>query len=503
MGLNHPHPLAPYRGPDDRSRDTAEAVGPRDTESVDMDDYMETLGEEEENDLAELAERIVPEELRSLAQQHEESSDYGFQPFNKNRTSRYTGWQSSFGGNLNPKGWQLTDSAGISNIPEEIYPSSGPMDGVETEEQFEDVDDFPQMDEKYFDHYGYLNYVNDVDGSKDGDKTNPSPKVKKPALQFKLKVPDEKGVKLGFDESLLKSPSPKKPLASMRQSTKPSGKTLATGGTSMNDADKPLGNAAEVHDEASQGASPGTSSDETGMWELLEGNVDAPRTGNISPHKLIIKLRHVVTDERKTLTYTAVEHDEVDWKSKQQIASIIKWRTEVFHAHGLSTKKNVMMYTPLEDAWMTLFHLKLRATIEAGHIIKLPGPANLMALFNAYFEGKELKDASGETVGPRPARDANSIRGKLDGRRSKIAEKRKEMRGILGKDNGSPMFMPDITEEELEKFQKDGTVAVDDPKDDGKNASLGSGGKKSKKSSPKQKREKDDTGEQDVKKAKK
>jgi hypothetical protein len=514
MSLNRPHPLAPHRTPEFQNGDTIEVTELEKIQSVRMKNYLRAL-EEDKGDLAELAEQLVPVELRSLAQQREDSSHYGWHPINKTEASHYNEWQLTFGGESNPKGWKLVDSAATSGMPgggtsmantparqERDTPIAKGLgtdtpatlvDAEITGENSEDAGNSLWIDEKYFDHYGYLNYVNSVDGNENDELLK---------IQTKLNTQDGKGVQLTLDQFLSTSPALGKPLVSLGQPVKSFTKRLTIKDKPMNDRDSPVHDTLEFHHQVEAETSDNTSSDEIGSWILLEGNVDAPRTGNVSPHKLTIRLRNTMTDERRTLTYTDVEHDEVDWKSKQQIAAITRWRTGVFHEHGINTKKNVLMYTPLEDAWMTLFHRKLRATIEAGHNIKLPGPSNIMVPFNAFFEGKTLKDTNGEAVGPRPARDATSIRGKLDGRASKIAEMRKEMRGLLPTDNGGPIFIPTITEEELLRFQKDGSVAVEVPKEASKDASSGSDGKGSRKSSPKRKREKGDAGEQDGKKAK-
>jgi hypothetical protein len=514
MGLNRPHPLAPHRTPDFQNGDLIEATEPEKIQSVRMKNHLRAL-EEDEGDLAELSERLVPSELRSLAQQREDSSHYGWQPINKTKASHYNEWQLTFGGESNPSGWTLVDSAATSGTPgggtsmaitlarqEGDTPiakglatdtPATPVDAEITGDTLKDADDSLWIGEKYFDHYGYLNYINSVDGNENDELLK---------IQTKLNTQDRKGVQLTLDQFLSTSPALGKRLASLGQPVEGFAKRLTTKGKPMNDRDPPVHDTFDIHHQAKAGTSEDTSSDEMAKWVLLEGNVSAPRTGNVSPHKLTIKLRNTMTDERKTLTYTEVEHDEVDWKSKQQIAAITRWRSGVFHEHGINTKKNVLMYTPLEDAWMTFFHRKLRATIEAGHMIKLPGPSNIMVPFNAYFEGKTLKDTNGEAVGPRPARDATSIRGKLDGRASKIAGMRKETRGLLPTDNGGPIFIPTITEEELLRFQKDGSVAVEVSKEADKDASSGSDAKGSRKSSPKRKREKGDAGEQDGKKAK-
>jgi hypothetical protein len=88
MGLNRPHPLAPHRTPEIQNRNTIEAAEQGKIQSVRMKNYLSAV-EEDEGDLAILAEHLVPAELQSLAQQHEDSSHYGWQPINKTKASHY------------------------------------------------------------------------------------------------------------------------------------------------------------------------------------------------------------------------------------------------------------------------------------------------------------------------------------------------------------------------------------------------------------------------------
>jgi hypothetical protein len=482
-----------------------------------MNKYLKTLDEEvEEEDLVELEELSLPKKLQLLSQQRETSSIHGWQPINKTKASQYTT------GIMTQSGWQLIDNPATTNTPSEgistahalapqqgdipdevglvIEPPSDPVDGEENEENLDDVNNFPWLDDSYFDHYGYLNFMNDVKDSKDNDELDLAPESKRSVIQSKSRVADKKGVRLGFDNPPPKSAVRKGPLLSPRQTTKIPADIPVMEDTTINDANQPVHGTLEFDNEGNHNASPETSSDEAGKWELLEGNTDAPRTSNVSVHKLTIQLHNTATGESKTLAYTQAK--DINWTSRPQVTAITQWRTDVFHEHGLNTKKNVIVYTPLEDAWMTLFHRKLRATIEAGHLVKIPGPASVLVAFNAYFEGRALRDANGEDVGPRPSRDAISIRGKLDGRASKIAKERKEMRELLeGKKSGA-VFVPAVTEAELTEFQENGTVAVDDPSEASKNASSSGEGRKSKRSLPKRKREKEDAGERETKKAK-
>jgi hypothetical protein len=321
-----------------------------------MKKYLKTLSEDEENDLAELEAHVIP---RSLADQREVSSAYGWQPINKTETSQYTTWplvdnQTTADTLAEDLSTTHITAAPEGDTPDGVgsvtNPASDPVDSEKTGEILDDGDESPWLADKYFDHYGYLNYINNVEDSKDSGEPSAALGGKKYPVQSRLKVADRKRAQLVLDTS---------PLASPRNPTKRSAKLSTTEDTLMADADLPVRHALEGGDKATRDNSPESSSDGAGRWELLEGNIDAPRTGNISIPKLFIKLRHTETGETKTVTYTDVEHEAIDWKSKQQVAAIGQWRIGVFQQHGINTKKDMIVYTPLEDAWMTLFHRKL------------------------------------------------------------------------------------------------------------------------------------------------
>jgi hypothetical protein len=79
-----------------------------------------------------------------------------------------------------------------------------------------------------------------------------------------------------------------------------------------------------------------------------------------------------------------------------------------------------------------LYHRKVRAAIEAGHDVKTPGPTSITKPFNAWFAGKVFEHDTGNDMAPRPARDAASLRGKLQQMVGKMAEYRKvTARGVV------------------------------------------------------------------------
>jgi hypothetical protein len=475
MGLNRTRSRSTRHNPDHRSRNTGKAAEQKKAEPVRVKNHLETVDEEE--DLAELESVMMQQETQPPP----------WQPIDK------TSWKST--GYPTESGWQsindpahantsndatFTDEPSVvhqADAPDQegsvIVSSSDPVEIDEAEQQLKVAD---PLDEKYFKHNGYLNYINNV-----MESDSPT-EGKRDVAKTKVKASKKKELKVVLKNSPSKSRTARKTLSPKHQN--------------------PKAPAQQIDDGAARSSSPASSSEEAIEWELLEGNIDAPRTGNKSVHKLTIKLYNNATGESKTLTYTDVPHEDIDWKSKPQVVAITQWRTDIFHTHGINTKKNTYSYMPLEDAWMELFHGKLRATVEAGHAIKLPGPVPISEAFNAFFEGKVLKDAKGADVPSRPARDVVSIRGKLDGKVSKVAIERRYMRGILRGRTGGVGWIPGITEEELTKFLEDGSVVVDDPSAAEKKPALDSEAKRSKRSPSKRKRDETDVGKETPKKMK-
>ncbi|KAI4607487.1 hypothetical protein J4E80_009600 [Alternaria sp. BMP 0032] len=540
IARNRPLPRATTHVPEFRDRDTTKTGGQEEAITIRKTDQHETADEDE--DLEELEALMIPAEMRSSPRQPEASPNPDWQPIDKSSWDpagfpTTSGWQSindpAFDENpsqdidkssWDPAGYQTKSGWCSINNPdfdedfseetptdepsaarEGYLPDEGEEDSVADlpsnpvgdatlEREPEDTDDV--LNEKYFKHNGYLNYINNVE---DGDESDFATENRKTGVQTKLKTTKKKELKVVFGSSPGKSAGPGKSLPSPKKSAKTSTQPPAPGDTLTKHTGR---DNLKVDDKAERSSSPASSSDEASGWEVVDGNIDAPRTGNKSVHKLTIKLHNNVTGESKTVTYTDVEQDDIDWKSKPQIVAITQWRTDVFKQHGIGTKKAAYPYTPLEDAWMTLFHRKLRATIDAGHVIKLPGPVSVMEAFNAFFEGKVLKDANGADAPSRPQRDVSSIRGKLDGRVSKVATERKNMRGLLEGKTGGVLFVPNVTEDELRQFQVDESVTVDDPTEVGMNAALDVEGKKNRRPSPKRKRDENDAGDLLAKKTK-
>ena len=122
------------------------------------------------------------------------------------------------------------------------------------------------------------------------------------------------------------------------------------------------------------------------------------------------------------------------------------------------TKQTKHSFHAEEDAWLLLLHSKIKAAAKAGRTIKLPGPAAIATAFNAFFEGRVLKDRHGCDLPPREARGEKSIKGKMTKTDTKIWHLRDITRRLLEGNRGGVAYVPEITEDELERYRQDGTV---------------------------------------------
>lgn len=150
-------------------------------------------------------------------------------------------------------------------------------------------------------------------------------------------------------------------------------------------------------------------------------------------------------------------------KAKDRYRSLhsIEMSTPTYH---LSSRRS---WQPIEDSYLLLFFEKVLSVARRGHKIRVLGATPFMEAFNDFFVGKAL--AAGLPVFE--ARGEVSIKGKLQTSVGNMKEARDETRVLLGSKMGGPLlYVPVITQEELEAFMEDGTVQVDHPHDEAKNA---------------------------------
>lgn len=122
-------------------------------------------------------------------------------------------------------------------------------------------------------------------------------------------------------------------------------------------------------------------------------------------------------------------------------------------------KKAKALYHPDENAWLLLLHKKVKAAVEAGRKIRVPGPVPLTLAFNAFFEGRVLQDERGMDLPPREAREEASIKAKIVKAQTGIWKLRDITRKLLESKRYEEVYVPGITAEELRRYKMDGTVS--------------------------------------------
>jgi hypothetical protein len=250
-------------------------------------------------------------------------------------------------------------------------------------------------------------------------------------------------------------------------------------------------NSADILDKANAAIQNSTSEpilERAQKFELIEDNSNAVIVGQRAPEKLKVRLRCLDTDGDETFTFQNISHGSIDWSDKSHILSINKWRYDIFRSRGIAAKRVNVFFHPEEEAWLMLFHKKIKLVVEAGHMIKLPGPVPAMEFFNKFFVGKVLQDAEGDDLLPREPRDESSMKSKFQHVNSGFKKMRNVMRKLLEGKKGGVLYLPVITEEEFLLYQTDETVANDDPTEEGKNAAIVDGAER-RRSSSKHKRE--------------
>jgi hypothetical protein len=219
------------------------------------------------------------------------------------------------------------------------------------------------------------------------------------------------------------------------------------------------------------GPAPEADGNQAVKWELVNGIADMARIGQAEPEKLTIQLRNSATGEVVTHKLATLSPHFINWTDKAHIQKISKWRTSIFRQHDIPPRRHNITYLPEEVDYLLLLFKKIKAVVEAGHNVKIPGGVPITEEFNKFFVGKVLKDEHGADLPPREMREVLSIHSKLYHANSGIPALRMVIRKLMETRHGGIVYVPIITEEELQKYREDGTVELDDPQDEKKNAS--------------------------------
>lgn len=126
-----------------------------------------------------------------------------------------------------------------------------------------------------------------------------------------------------------------------------------------------------------------------------------------------------------------------------------------------------------EDSWILLFFEKIKAVIQDGQNIQIPNDTIFYRLFNEYFDGKILKGPDGQPLPPRTTRLHGTLYNRIRRNASeKLLELREEIFKTLEDSTGGLLYIPMITDQELQQCVLQGTVKKDDPKNPASNLGL-------------------------------
>lgn len=172
-------------------------------------------------------------------------------------------------------------------------------------------------------------------------------------------------------------------------------------------------------------------------------------------------------------------------KEKYEVVGKAGIPTPTNHLHSALSNRR---WQPIEDSYILLLYKKVLSAAERGHAIRAPGPTPLTEAFNNFFVGKVIAH---DLPACEPRREP-SIKSHLQQSTGDLKAMRDTTRVLLVGKKGGPLYVPVITQEELEAFMADGTVQPDDPNDEAKNDAK----------SPKRKREVKDVVGADTKRTK-
>ncbi|KAF2689847.1 hypothetical protein K458DRAFT_483416 [Lentithecium fluviatile CBS 122367] len=209
-----------------------------------------------------------------------------------------------------------------------------------------------------------------------------------------------------------------------------------------------------------------------GGWELVTGDVSSPTQGTPANEKLTIHLRHTISKEEKKFEFTNIRREDIDWTNHEHIKIIAHWRRQILRRGGFEKKKVNILYTPNEDAWLELFHKKLKLAAQKGHAIEMPSIPMIGESFNRFFAGKVFQDTNGKILPPREAREMTSFQGKFNRKTAGVHDIREEAKALVDKINSRnrKVYIPTITDSELQQYLKSGAAASDNPDIEAKNA---------------------------------
>ncbi|KAH7082912.1 hypothetical protein BKA63DRAFT_584051 [Paraphoma chrysanthemicola] len=295
-------------------------------------------------------------------------------------------------------------------------------------EELAEVDETPLIDPKYFDVGSYLNHVQTADERQ----------AQIHALQFFAHldaIGDLDEISSGSDAGAVNSVPP------TIRTDRPRKKIVHDHGAAIGDT------VTMIQPDMSHESDIGRGGNKSNLLMLMQ---DSKSQRSRSPSGLTMKTDETNVEAGAQTLGPGFARDQkaIDWDNKKNIE-------EVFRSRGFIIVKSSDCWLPIETSWLLLFHKKVKGVIEAGHLVKLPGLAFVVDEFNDFFEGKILQDAAGADLPAREPRDEMSLKAELAQNSSGIKPMRHTVRKLLEGQSGGMVYVPQITEQELDRYLQD------------------------------------------------
>ncbi|KAF2449186.1 hypothetical protein P171DRAFT_516945 [Karstenula rhodostoma CBS 690.94] len=205
---------------------------------------------------------------------------------------------------------------------------------------------------------------------------------------------------------------------------------------------------------------------ETTKKKTLKKAMKETTEANKSKDKSVSKTTKHKTAKKETTQAT----NDVAEKSQADSAKTPSVRQNVTNK---PKKEKPVSFHEDENAWFTIFFEKMKGAITSGNNIEIPSESMTSRLFNSFFEGKVLQEADGKLLAPRAKRCNGTIYNHISKRGPvKLFGLHNEVLTLLKDSTGGELYVPVITEEDIQRYRSDGAVILDDINDKAKNQAL-------------------------------
>jgi hypothetical protein len=120
-----------------------------------------------------------------------------------------------------------------------------------------------------------------------------------------------------------------------------------------------------------------------------------------------------------------------------------------------------IQWAPFETGYLELFLRKIELAAMKDDTIVMPHTTKILKAFNEYFDSRnDIRDKKGNVIDSMTARNSGSLTSHMNRQKSELRKLRDSMSNLpIG--NGDDVYMPEITDTEIEAYMNDGAVIGD------------------------------------------